>query len=71
MPGDYAFETFFSLTCQNCPDVVQALNVMAVINPRVKHVAIDGALFQNEIDERKILAVPTVYLNGELLTQDE
>ena len=66
LPGDYAFETFFSLTCQNCPDVVQALNVMAVINPRVKHVAIDGALFQNEIDERKILAVPTVYLNGEL-----
>ena len=66
LPGDYVFETFFSLTCQNCPDVVQALNAMAVINPRVKHVAIDGALFQNEIDERKILAVPTVYLNGEL-----
>jgi alkyl hydroperoxide reductase subunit F len=66
LPGDYVFETFFSLTCQNCPDVVQALNAMAVINPRVKHVAIDGALFQNEIDERKILAVPTVYLNGQL-----
>ena len=66
LPGDYVFETFFSLTCQNCPDVVQALNAMAVINPRVTHVAIDGALFQHEIDERKILAVPTVYLNGEL-----
>ncbi len=53
------FETYFSLSCQNCPDVVQALNLMAVLNPRIKHVAIDGALFQGEVDARKVMAVPT------------
>lgn len=66
LPGDLHFETYFSLTCQNCPDVVQALNLMSVLNPRITHVAIDGAVFQHEIDERKVLAVPTVYLNGAL-----
>ena len=67
--GDYQFETYMSLTCQNCPDVVQALNAMSVLNPRIKHVAIEGGAFQNEIDERDIKAVPTVYLNGELFGQ--
>lgn len=66
LEGEFHFETFFSLTCQNCPDVVQALNLMSVINPRIRHVAIDGALFQDEVDARKVMAVPTVYLNGEL-----
>ena len=66
LPGEYHFETYFSLTCQNCPDVVQALNLMSVINPRIHHVAIDGAVYQAEIDARQVLAVPTVYLNGEL-----
>jgi alkyl hydroperoxide reductase subunit F len=66
LDGDLSFETYFSLSCQNCPDVVQALNLMSVLNPRVKHVAIDGALFQDEVDARQVLAVPTVYLNGEL-----
>lgn len=62
--GAYCFETYYSLSCQNCPDVVQALNVLAVLNPRIKHVAIDGALFQAEIEERQIMSVPSVYLNG-------
>ncbi|CAN5618256.1 alkyl hydroperoxide reductase subunit F [soil metagenome] len=66
LEGDYAFETYFSLTCQNCPAVVQALNLMSVLNPNITHVAIDGALFQDEVDERQVMAVPTVYLNGEL-----
>ncbi|MGK2909143.1 MAG: alkyl hydroperoxide reductase subunit F [Sphingobium sp.] len=65
LEGDYAFETYFSLSCQNCPDVVQALNLMAVLNPRISHVAIDGALFQSEVDARKVMAVPTIFLNGE------
>ncbi len=64
LPGDYHFETYFSQSCQNCPDVVQALNLMSVINPRITHVAIDGALFQSEVDARKVMAVPTVLLNG-------
>jgi len=64
LDGDYAFETYFSLSCQNCPDVVQALNLMAVLNPRVTHTAIDGALFQDEVADRKVMAVPTVFLNG-------
>ncbi len=63
--GNFEFETYFSLSCQNCPDVVQALNVLAVLNPNVKHVAIDGALFQEEVDERQIMSVPSIYLNGE------
>jgi len=65
LDGDYAFETYFSLSCQNCPDVVQALNLMSVINPRISHVAIDGGLFKEEVDARKVMAVPTVFLNGE------
>ncbi len=65
LDGDYRFETYFSLSCQNCPDVVQALNLMSVLNPRVHHVAIDGALFQDEVESRKVMAVPTVFLNGE------
>jgi NADH-dependent peroxiredoxin subunit F len=65
LDGDFEFETYFSLSCQNCPDVVQALNLMAVLNPRIRHTAIDGALFKGEVDERKVMAVPTVFLNGE------
>ena len=65
LDGDFSFETYFSLSCQNCPDVVQALNLMSVLNPRIKHVAIDGALFKEEVDARQVMAVPTVFLNGE------
>ncbi|WP_312934782.1 alkyl hydroperoxide reductase subunit F [Pseudomonas sp.] len=65
LQGEFNFETYFSLSCQNCPDVVQALNLMAVLNPNVRHVAIDGALFQAEVDARQIMAVPSLYLNGE------
>ncbi|CAH0319311.1 alkyl hydroperoxide reductase subunit F [Pseudomonas mediterranea] len=64
LEGEFNFETYFSLSCQNCPDVVQALNLMAVLNPNIRHVAIDGALFQAEVDERQIMAVPSIYLNG-------
>jgi len=63
--GDFEFETYFSLSCQNCPDVVQALNLMSVLNPGVRHTAIDGALFQDEVEKREVMAVPSVYLNGE------
>ncbi len=65
LEGDFQFETYFSLSCQNCPDVVQALNLMAVLNPNIKHVAIDGALFQAEVEERQVMSVPSVFLNGE------
>jgi alkyl hydroperoxide reductase subunit F len=65
LEGDFVFETYMSLTCHNCPDVVQALNLMAVLNPRVRHVAIDGGLFQPEVDERQVMVVPSVYLNGQ------
>jgi alkyl hydroperoxide reductase subunit F len=63
---DFVFETYMSLTCHNCPDVVQALNLMAVLNPRVRHVAIDGGLFPAEVEARQIMAVPMVFLNGEM-----
>jgi len=69
LDGDYHFEVYVSLSCQNCPDVVQALNAMAVINPRIRVETIDGALFQDEVAQRAIQAVPTVYLNGALFGQ--
>jgi len=65
LDGDYRFETYFSQSCQNCPDVVQALNTMAAINPCISHVAIDGAVFRDEAEERQIMAVPAVLLNGQ------
>jgi NADH-dependent peroxiredoxin subunit F len=64
LDGDYEFEIYVSLTCHNCPDVVQALNLMAVQNPRIKATMVDGALFQDEVKQREIMAVPTVFLNG-------
>ena len=69
LSGEYHFETYVSLSCQNCPDVVQALNLMATLNPNISHVMIDGALFQNEVEQRQVMAVPAVYLNGELFDQ--
>jgi alkyl hydroperoxide reductase subunit F len=65
LPGQFHFETFISLSCHNCPDVVQALNLMAALNPGVSSVTIDGAVFQDEVNARQIMAVPTVFLNGE------
>lgn len=62
--GDFEFETYYSLSCHNCPDVVQALNLMSIINPRIKHTAIDGGSYQNEITERNIMGVPAVFVNG-------
>ena len=64
LEGEFTFETFISLSCQNCPDVVQALNLMAVLNPRIRHTMIDGALFQDEVGRRQVMAVPAVFLNG-------
>ncbi|KGJ94456.1 alkyl hydroperoxide reductase subunit F [Colwellia psychrerythraea] len=69
LEGDFVFETYISLSCQNCPDVVQALNMMATINPNIKHTMIDGALFQTEVFDRDVMAVPSVYLNGESFSQ--
>ena len=66
LDGDFRFETYFSLSCQNCPDVVQALNLMSVLNPRISHTAIDGALYQDEVEARQVMSVPCVFLNGEL-----
>ena len=62
--GEFEFEIYISLTCHNCPDVVQALNLMAIQNPRIRTTMIDGALFQDEVNEREVMAVPTVFLNG-------
>ncbi|MBL0719676.1 alkyl hydroperoxide reductase subunit F [Piscinibacter sp. Jin2] len=64
LDGDFRFEVFMSLSCHNCPDVVQALTLMAVLNPKVRTVVVDGALFQAEMEERQVMAVPTVLLNG-------
>ena len=65
LEADLDFEVYMSLSCHNCPDVVQALALMAIRNPRVKTTIIDGGLFQSEIDQREIMGVPTVYLNGQ------
>ncbi|WP_300759939.1 alkyl hydroperoxide reductase subunit F [Janthinobacterium sp.] len=65
LEGDYEFETFISLSCHNCPEVVQALNAMSVINPRIKVTTIDGGVFPKEVEARQIMAVPMMFLNGE------
>jgi alkyl hydroperoxide reductase subunit F len=69
LEGEYEFETYISLSCQNCPDIVQALNLMSVINPKIRHTTIDGRLFQQEVQTRQIMAVPTVFLNGQKFGQ--
>jgi alkyl hydroperoxide reductase subunit F len=69
IPGPLNFETFVSLSCHNCPDVVQALNLMAALNPGITHAMIDGALFKDEVERREIMAVPTMYLNGKDFAQ--
>lgn len=65
LDGDYVFETYISLSCHNCPEVVQALNTMSVINPRIKVVTIDGGVFKQEVESKQILAVPMMFLNGQ------
>lgn len=69
LDGSFHFETYYSLSCHNCPDVVQALNLMAVLNPNITHTAIDGGVFQDEIQSRNVMGVPTVFLNGEHFSQ--
>ncbi|PWC15588.1 alkyl hydroperoxide reductase subunit F [Brenneria roseae subsp. americana] len=69
LDGKFHFETYYSLSCHNCPDVVQALNLMAVLNPNITHTAIDGGVFQDEIQSRNVMGVPTVFLNGEHFSQ--
>ena len=69
LDAEIHFETYISLSCHNCPEVVQALNLMAVLNPKISHTMIDGALFQDRVNELKIMAVPTVIANGEAFGQ--
>ncbi len=63
--GEHHFESYISLSCHNCPDVVQALNMMSVVNPNITHTMIDGAAFKQEVEEKEIMAVPTVFMNGQ------
>ena len=69
LDAEIHFETYISLSCHNCPEVVQALNLMAVLNPKISHTMIDGAIFQDRVNELKIMAVPTVIANGEAFGQ--
>ncbi|MGQ7249184.1 alkyl hydroperoxide reductase subunit F [Halomonas sp. V046] len=69
LDAEMHFETYYSLSCQNCPDVVQALNLMAILNPKITHTAIDGALFQDEVERREVMSVPSVYVNAEPFDQ--
>ncbi len=66
LTGEDHFETYISLSCHNCPDVVQALNLMSIINPGITHTMVDGAAFREEIEAKEIMNVPSVFLNGEL-----
>jgi alkyl hydroperoxide reductase subunit F len=66
LDGDFNFEVYMSLSCHNCPDVVQALSLMAILNPKVKTTVIEGGAFQEEVERREIMAVPMVFLNGSM-----
>ncbi len=61
----YHFETYVSLSCHNCPEVVQSLNIMSVLNPNISHTMIEGGAYQKEVESKNVMAVPSVYLNGE------
>ncbi len=65
LQGPLRFESYFSQSCHNCPDVVQALNLMAVLNPNIEHVALDGASFPKEVEDRQVMSVPFIFLNGQ------
>jgi alkyl hydroperoxide reductase subunit F len=67
LKGSTEIKSYISLTCTNCPDVVQALNILSIINPNIKHEIIDGSINQEEVEKLNIQAVPTVYANGKLL----
>jgi alkyl hydroperoxide reductase subunit F len=64
LDGEFNFVTYISLSCQNCPEVVQSLNLMALLNPKIRHETVDGSLFQDEVTRLQIMAVPTILLNG-------
>ncbi len=66
LDGEHHFEVYMSLSCHNCPDVVQALSLMAIVNPKIQTVVIEGGAFQQEVTEREIMAVPMVFRNGEV-----
>ena len=66
LEGDFNFEVYMSLSCHNCPDVVQALSLMAIRNPRIKTTVIEGGAFQEEVNRREVMAVPMVFLNGQV-----
>ncbi|MBI5925500.1 MAG: alkyl hydroperoxide reductase subunit F [Aquabacterium sp.] len=66
LDGDFNFEVYMSLSCHNCPDVVQALSLMAILNPKIKTTIIEGGAFQEEVEKREIMAVPMVFLNGQM-----
>jgi alkyl hydroperoxide reductase subunit F len=67
LTGDICLTTYISLTCTNCPDVVQTLNLMALLNPHIRHEMVDGAICQEETKALKIQAVPSVFAGGKLL----
>ncbi len=67
LKGPIRLTTYVSLTCTNCPDIVQALNVMAVLNPGISHEMVDGAINQQEVDALKLQGVPAVFADGQLL----
>jgi alkyl hydroperoxide reductase subunit F len=66
LDGDFNFEVYMSLSCHNCPDVVQAMSLMAILNPKIKTTIIEGGAFQEEVEKREIMAVPMVFLNGQM-----
>src|SRR5690625_4950628 len=65
LEGEYHFVSYISLSCQNCPEVVQALNVMSLLNPGITHTMVDGAVYKEEAESKDVMAVPTVFLNDE------
>ena len=67
LKGDIRLQTYVSLTCTNCPDIVQTLNIFALLNPQISHEMVDGALFQSEVDAKGVQAVPAVFIGEKML----
>lgn len=65
--GDIHLKTYISLSCTNCPDVVQTLNIFALLNPNIHHEMVDGALFQDEVNAKGVQAVPSVFTQEKMI----
>ncbi len=66
--GPHNVTTYMSVTCLNCPEVVQSLNTISIINPKIQHTVVEGSAFREEVERLGIMSVPAVFEDGKLIS---